>query len=109
MLLLRSIFWLTAAYLIIGPNVTIPESMNQLSNQTLQGAKQVVAGQLDNINCTSLQCSGAKAVIAASLSAKSNPRAGNNAPNNGNPAPKPIYEQTDSTIPIPRPRLVRTG
>ncbi len=113
MVLLRSIFWLTAAYFIIGPNVAIPVSVNQLSAQTLQGAKQMVAGQIGNINCTSLQCSGAKAVIAASLSVKANGApdhgAQNNGKNDGQTASSAIYKQTDSTIPVPRPRLLRTG
>ncbi len=109
MVLLRSIFWLTAAYFIIGPNVTIPVAVNQLSAQTLQGAKQMVAAQLDNVNCTSLQCSGAKAVIAASLNAKANGAPGTSGQNDGKTAPGAIYNKTDSTIPIPRPRLLRTG
>lgn len=84
MLLVRSIFWLTVAYMVIKPGVELPDA-TALSAQAVNAGTRVVAEQIQSIPCDSLQCVGGKAVLAASLST---------------PAAAPAA----SAIPLPRPR-----
>lgn len=84
MLLVRSIFWLTVAYMVIKPGVELPDAA-ALSAQAVNAGTRVVAEQIQSIPCDSLQCVGGKAVLAAALST---------------PAAAPAA----SAIPLPRPR-----
>jgi hypothetical protein len=89
--LVRSVFWLTVAYMVIKPGVELPDA-GALSAQAMAAGTRVVAEQVSNIECDSLQCVGGKAVIAATL--QSSPSAG--LPMHETPAP--------SAVPYPRPR-----
>lgn len=66
MMILRSAFWLTAAYLVIRPDVQLPDA-GALSAQAVTAGTQIVATQVQQIECDSLQCFGGKAAIAAVL------------------------------------------
>ena len=85
----RSIFWLVLAYMVIRPGVDLPDA-SALSAQAMAAGTQVVAEQVGNIECDSLQCAGGKAVIAAAL--QSSPSVG-----------FPMHE-TPTTTPVPYPR-----
>ncbi|WP_240232873.1 hypothetical protein [Devosia lacusdianchii] len=87
----RSVFWLTVAYMVIKPGVDLPDA-SALSAQALAAGTKVVAEQVVNIECDSFQCVGGKAVIAAALQAS--PSAG-----------FPMHETPAiSPVPFPRPR-----
>jgi hypothetical protein len=87
----RSVFWLVLAYMVIKPGVDLPDA-GALSAQAMAAGTQVVAEQVGNIECDSLQCVGGKAVIAAAL--QSSPSVG-----------IPMHETpTSSSVPYPRPR-----
>lgn len=87
----RSIFWLAVAYMVIKPGVDLPDT-GALQAQALAAGTQVVAQQVGNIECDTLQCIGGKAVIAAAL--QSSP-----------PVGLPMHETpTISPVPYPRPR-----
>ena len=87
----RSVFWLVLAYMVIRPGVHLPDA-SALSAQAMAAGTQVVAEQVSNIECDSLQCVGGKAVIAAAL--QSSPSVG-----------LPMHEMpTNSPVPYPRPR-----
>lgn len=92
----RSVFWLTLAYMVIKPGVDLPDP-GALSAQAMAAGTQVVAQQVGNIECDTLQCVGGKAVIAAAL--QSSPSVG-----------LPMHETpTSSPVPFPRPRPDRAG
>jgi hypothetical protein len=92
----RSVFWLTLAYMVIKPAVDLPDA-SALQAQALAAGTQVVAEQVGNIECDTIQCIGGKAVIAAAL--QSSPSAG-----------LPMHEMpATSPVPYPRPRLDRAG
>jgi hypothetical protein len=94
--IVRSVFWLTAAYLVIKPGVDLPDA-NALAAQAMAAGTQVVAEQVSNIECDSLQCIGGKAVVAAAL--QSSPSVG-----------VPMHEMPAiAPVPYPRPRLERAG
>lgn len=87
----RSVFWLTVAYMVIKPGVDFPDTQ-ALTAQAMAAGQQVVAQQIDAIECSSFQCAGGKAVIAAAL--QTSPSVG-----------KPMHESpTIRSAPIPRPR-----
>ena len=87
----RSVFWLVVAYMVIRPGVDLPDTA-AISAQAMAAGTRVVAEQVGNIECDSLQCVGGKAVIAAAL--QSSPSVG-----------LPVHETlTTSPVPFPRPR-----
>lgn len=92
----RSVFWLTVAYMVIKPGIDLPDA-GALSAQALAASTQVVAEHVGTIECDSLQCLGGKAVVAAVLQ----------------PSPSadlPMHETSAiGPAPIPRPRLDRAG
>ncbi|UJW85497.1 hypothetical protein [Devosia sp. SL43] len=94
--IVRSVFWLTAAYMVIKPGVDLPDA-NALAIQAMAAGTQVVAEQVSNIECDSFQCIGGKAVVATAL--QTSPSVG-----------LPMHETPTSVpVPYPRPRLDRAG
>lgn len=97
MFLLRSAFWLTAAFLVIRPEMDVRETASALSNQALAAGNQFVTEQIEAIECDSLTCFGGKAVVSAAL--KPVPPTG---------PPMHVLPVSDS-VPLPRPRPDRSG
>lgn len=95
MFVVRSIFWLTLAYVVIKPAVDFDP--NAAADRAMAAGQQVIATQIDAIQCDSLQCLGGKAVLAAAI--PNSPSAG--VPMHGAPAAE--------AVPYPRPRLNRAG
>lgn len=85
----RSVFWLTAAYLVIKPTVDLPDPA-AVSAQALAAGSQVVAAQIESIQCDTLQCFGGKAVVAAALQAS--------------PSVDAPMQQSSTSNPVPYPR-----
>lgn len=99
MFLLRSIFWLTLAFLVIRPGMgaDIGESAATLSRDAMARGSQFVAAQIEAIECSEIQCLGGKALASAALQAT--PQAG-----------IPMHvEPARLTVPLPRPRPDRAG
>lgn len=87
----RSVFWLTVAYMVIRPGVDLPDA-NAMTAQAMAAGSQVVSEQINQIECANLQCAGGKMVIAAAL--QSSPSVG-----------LPMHEMPNNSLaPIPRPR-----
>ena len=97
MFLVRSIFWLTVAYMVIKPGVDFADAANSLSSQAVAAGTQVVAEQVQNIECDTLQCIGGKAVLSAAMQSSS--------------AIGTAMHETPiaSPVPFPRPRPDRAG
>lgn len=103
MKLIKSIFWLSIAFVAVGPQVNAVESVGTLSQQAVDGSGSLLATQLGQVQCQSIECAGGKAVVAAGLELL---------PQSAAPAlSAPIETSSDSApvAPIPRPRLDRTG
>ena len=87
----RSVFWLTAAYLVIRPGVELPDAQAMAAHAMATSA-QVVNEQLGKIECADIACVGGKTVLAVALHAS--PSAG-----------VPMHDVPASSLaPIPRPR-----
>lgn len=97
MFLLRSVFWLTLAFLVIRPDVNVRDTATALSSDAMARGSQFIAAQIESIECDSLQCIGGKALASAAL--QTTPPAGN--PMHVLPA--------DRSVPYPRPRPDRAG
>jgi len=110
MVLIRSVFWLTAAYFVIGPNVNISDSVNDFSTQALQGTQRMVVDQVNNVNCKTLECVGAKFAIATGLNSALNAPAPRRAQNEQQ-SRHPVTAKRSANIvaPIPHKRLIRAG
>jgi hypothetical protein len=91
MFLVRSIFWLTVAFVIIKPGVDLQRTAGEVSSQALAAGQQVIAGGIEAAPCATLTCIGGKAVLSAAIA--SVPSAG--VPMHGSPVPP---------VPLPRPR-----
>ena len=93
---IRSVFWLTVAYMVIKPGVDLPDAA-QLSQAALAAGSQVVAEQVHNIDCDTIQCFGGKAVVAAALQTTPS-------------IDLPMHEiAITPAVPLPRARPDRTG
>lgn len=90
MFLVRSVFWLVVAYMVIKPGVDFADAAG-LSGQAMAAGQQMVAEQVANIECDSLQCVGGKAVLSAALT--TSPLAGT-----------PMHVPPAQPVPLPRPR-----
>jgi hypothetical protein len=90
-LVVRSVFWLTVAYMVIKPGVDFVDAQ-AMSAQAMAAGQQVIAEQIQAIECDSFQCVGGKAIASAAL--QSSPLVGT-----------PMHESpTHGPAPIPRPR-----
>lgn len=97
MFLLRSVFWLAVAFMVIRPEVDMRQTAAVLSNEAMARGSQFVAAQIDAIDCDSFTCAGGKALASAALT--SSPRAG-----------APMHDQPASgAVPLPRPRPHQAG
>ncbi|MDB5614081.1 MAG: hypothetical protein JWQ22_1734 [Devosia sp.] len=92
----RSLFWLTVAYMVIKPGVDFPDA-NALSQQAMAAGSRVVAEQISTIQCDSLQCIGGKAIAAQTLNSIAPPPL--------QTAATPVPETSPAKLaPIPRMR-----
>lgn len=96
MFLLRSAFWLTAAFLVIRPGVDVADTASTLSSQAMAQGSQFIVQQIEAIECDSLTCIGGKAIASAAI--QTSPLAAD-----------PMHQMAADTIPLPRPRPDRAG
>ncbi len=110
MFLWRSIFWLAAAYFVIGPNVNISDSVNELSSRALKGTQRIIVEQVNNVNCTSAECAGTKAFMSAGLNSLASAAPAKRAQNERRDQ-HPVTTKRSANIiaPIPHPRPIRAG
>lgn len=98
MKLVKSIFWLSVAFVAIGPQVNAVDSVDTLSRQAIEGGAGMVSGQLQQIECTTLECVGTKVVISSGLDMVTDAL----------PEQPPALDDSQ-IVPFPLPRLERTG
>lgn len=92
MFLVRSAFWLTLAFIAIGPkNVDFGAAANDLSAQAVAAGQQLIVSKVLEADCTSIECVGGKAVLAAALPVT--------------PSSDPsMQDSSNDPVPFPRPR-----
>lgn len=96
LVVVRSVFWLTLAYMVIKPGIDLPDPAS-VSAQAVAAGSRAIAAQVDTIDCQSLQCIGGKAIVAQTLDTialSSSPSVG-----------LPMHETIPTKLaPVPRPR-----
>lgn len=89
MFLLRSGFWLTAAFLVLGPSeVDFGPTIDALSVRANAAGQQALVAGVSDPACRSLECLGGKALVAAVAA----------------PSPSGVTAMQDSPVPVPAPR-----
>ena len=92
MFLLRSIFWLTVAFVVIAPkDVDLGAAATDLSAQAMAAGQQFIVGRILEQDCKTIECVGGKAVIAAATTEVPSSDA-------------PMQDSSFSPVPFPRPR-----
>jgi hypothetical protein len=86
--ILKSVFWLSLAFAVLGPGFNAANLPHLLQQTTEQGSHLVAESALE---CTSIECLGGHAVVSAGIGALSN-------------ATMPLIADI---IPLPRPRPER--
>ena len=96
MFLLRSIFWLSVAFVVIRPGVDVDTAARTMSARAVEVGQQVVVDQVLDRSCSDLQCRGGKAI--ETILATTAPTAGST-----------MQDPAAGPAPIPRPRPDRKG
>ena len=91
MFLLRSAFWLTAAFLVIRPGTDLTGTAGALTTNAMAAGQQFIAEQFRTAECTDVACLGAKVAVTVALPSSSSAKA-------------PMQAEAIGPIPFPRPR-----
>lgn len=92
MFLLRSAFWLTVAFIVIAPkNVDLGQKAQDISAQAVSAGQQLIVSQILASDCSSIECVGGKAVMAAVVSKLPS-------------VETPMQNTSITPVPFPRPR-----
>lgn len=91
MFLLRSAFWLTAAFLVIRPDIDVQSAVTSMQVQAMEAGKEIVVQQILQPDCTTLGCAGRNALLASALSSSLS-------------IDPPMQDSSNSPVPLPRPR-----
>jgi|SRR5688500_12853713 hypothetical protein len=97
MFIVRSAFWLAVAFVVMAPkDIDFGATATNLSQQAVAAGQQLIAGQIIENDCDSIECLGGKAVIATVLTKV--------------PSIDPsMQDSSNSPVPFPRPRPDRMG
>jgi hypothetical protein len=91
-MILRSVFWLSVAFIAIAPkNVDYGAAASGLSIQAMAAGQQLIAEQILNSDCSSIECLGGKAVLATVLTSVPS-------------VDSSMQDSSSSPVPFPRPR-----
>lgn len=99
MFLVRSAFWLGLAIVVLQPQSwDVGEQASALGDKAFDAGRQAVVQQVANIECTSIECVGGKALLHASGISH-------------NPSQASTMQDSPDIqpAPVPRPRPARAG
>ena len=92
MFLLRSAFWLTVAFILIAPkDVDLGQKAQDVSAQAVSAGQQLIVSQILSSDCSTIECVGGKAVMAAVVSKLPS-------------IETPMQDNSSTPVPFPRPR-----
>jgi hypothetical protein len=92
MFIVRSAFWLTVAFIAIGPkDVDLGAAAGTLSTQAMAAGQRLIVSHILEADCKTLECMGGKVVIAAAL-----PELPSSDPS--------MQDSSLNPVPLPRPR-----
>jgi hypothetical protein len=92
MFFVRSAFWLTVAFIAMGPkDVDLGAAASGLSAQAFAAGQQLIFEQVMKTECTSIECLGGKAIVAAVMPVTPS-------------VDTSMQDSSISPVPFPRPR-----
>jgi len=92
MFLLRSAFWLTVAFIMIAPkDVDLGRRAQDMSARAVAAGQQMIVSQILSSECSTLECAGGKAVLAAVTTKLPS-------------IEHPMQDTSNIPVPFPRPR-----
>jgi hypothetical protein len=91
MFLLRSAFWLTLAFLVMGPQVDFGAAAGDLSATAVTAGQQMIVSTIQDVPCSSLECAGGRAMLAAAASSFPS-------------VDTAMQDSSNVPVPVPRPR-----
>jgi hypothetical protein len=91
MFLLRSAFWLVLAFCVMRPNFDVQSAVASMQVQAMEAGKAVIAEQILEPHCDTLECAGRNALLAGAL-------------NSSLSIDPPMQDSSNSPVPFPRPR-----
>lgn len=92
MFLLRSAFWLTLAFMVMGPQFDFGAAAGDLSAKAVSAGQQMIVSTVrDAPPCTSLECAGSRAILAAAASSFPS-------------VDTAMQDSSNVLVPVPRPR-----
>lgn|SRR5690606_32923404 len=92
MFLLRSAFWLILAFLVMGPRVDLGAAAGDLSAKAVTAGQQMIVSTVrDAPPCSSLECAGGRAMLAAAASSFPS-------------VDTAMQDSSNVLVPVPRPR-----
>jgi hypothetical protein len=102
MFLVRSAFWLTLAFLVMKPGFDVQGTTQALTDSAMQAGQAIVAGQVLDSHCATLQCASGKALLSVALSSSQ-------AKSSSQAEPASRNDAAGDAVPLPRPRPKRAG
>jgi len=106
MALIRSAFWLSVAFAVVGPQVGADRSVDGMARDmaanSAAAGRQFISAQLDRVECQTLECHSGKAVVGAGLGMMPS------APEGRNTMPS-SHSDPGESIPVPAPRPAWMG
>lgn len=91
MFILRSAFWLTAAFLVMKPQIDVQSAVAGMQMQAIEAGKGIIVQQILAPQCDTLECAGRNALLASALSSSPS-------------IDPPMQDSSNSPVPFPRPR-----
>ena len=104
MKLIKSAFWLGLAFMLVGPQIDLNQSVSEISENSIAATGSFLSNGINNVPCTSLECLGTKTMLSISMTKLSNQVHIAN-----QTAQHEIIPNGANVAPFPRPRLVRKG
>ena len=107
--IIKSIFWLCVAFVVVGPQFDYRESVSSISTQAVDRGQQVLLEQTDARKCASIECFGTSMAVSAGVNAVGNFLEHGQAGDNALIHTGTIPSSPALIAPIPRARLDRSG
>jgi len=105
MLLFRSLFWLTLAFLVMRPGVDFSSAATAFGENAAETSRRMATDSIASIQCTDLTCVGGKAVLLAGLAgSETHAEPTISAPSSRLAVLPPLPTENENTAPLPRPR-----
>lgn len=91
MFLVRSAFWLGLAFIVMRPDFDVGSAVESAQAGAMEAGKAVIAEQLLEPHCDTIECAGRNALLASALSSSLS-------------IDPPMQDSSISLVPLPRPR-----